>query len=172
MKRGAILRSRFVGMASVAIGVVLLCPFRLGVVWGRSMAPTYEPGEICVLDRSYEPAQDMKRGDIIVFHHGDELYTKRVYGAPGSTITLLQYTSDGSFELPPTFNEARLRRIMPRKSGYVRVVNLKIPRDRCFVLGDNLSASYDSRQFGPVDVDTVIGRMVTHFNYRQARAAR
>ena len=40
------------------------------------------------------------------------------------------------------------------------VTTLAIPSDKCFVVGDNAEKSYDSRAFGLVDADQVIGKMV------------
>jgi signal peptidase I len=54
-----------------------------------------------------------------------------------------------------------IRRFARRGRGFAyRVVDLKIPSGSCFVLGDNRGDSVDSRDFGLIDVDSIMGTMV------------
>jgi signal peptidase I len=155
-----LLRTRFLVLAFTVLGTYFVCPFRLGVVWGHSMDPTFHHGEICLLDRAYYRRNPMRKGEVIVFRHAGETLTKRVYGAPGDTLTLLWYPDDGSYDIPATMSPRRLQ-AFTRHHIFSRLIYLTVPSDKCFVLGDNPSVSCDSREFGLVDRSAVIGKMVS-----------
>ena len=52
----------------------------------------------------------------------------------------------------------RMRRLLPLLPSY-RLVRLTVPPGMVYVVGDNTSASVDSRQFGPVPIAAVLGRV-------------
>jgi signal peptidase I len=101
---------------------------------------------------------DVHRGDVVVFERppgvpdtGIKDLIKRVVGLPGDTLE----SRDGHVYL----NGKRL------EEGYldagVLTVNLTrqtIPAGHVFVMGDNRGNSEDSRVFGPIDEDLVVGR--------------
>lgn len=153
-------------LGALTAAVYVGCPFRLSIVRGDSMSPTLRDGELCLLDRTCFEARAPQRGDVVVFRHGRDLFTKRIFGAPGDTLTLFRDVRDGTYIVPEPGQVWRMRRtqrwVQQRGMKLVyRVVTLNIPAGRCFVLGDNRSDSVDSRDFGLVDLDDVIGRMVT-----------
>jgi signal peptidase I len=158
--RRPLVRGRFLVCAVIALALYLECPFRLSVVWGDSMAPTYQPGTVCLLDRGYYLRQPMKNGDVVVAQIGEQVLTKRVYGAPGETLLLLQYPEDGTYEIPPPRLLKQMRPLRGKWPYPVQLVRLTIPPGKCFLVGDNRDASYDSRSFGLVDTEKVMGKMV------------
>ena len=139
------------------VGVYFGCPFRLNVVRGDSMAPTIRNGSVCVLDEGYYEQHPVRRGDIVTIDVDGELLTKRVYAAEGQTIRLLQW-SDGTYDVP---NGEWMRRVGRLKSlnRILKPVELTIPAGHCFVVGDNTPVSYDSRAFGPISTDHIVGKM-------------
>jgi len=144
------------------------CPFRLGVVKGDSMSPTVTNGSFYLLDRAYYRSHSVQVGDIIVFRHGNDIFTKRVYGAPGETIQLVRYADDGTFEVttPRWATRVQAMGTLMKRREHRRpactVVNMGLPSDRCFVVGDNYTGSCDSRQFGPIDTATILGKVVAY----------
>ena len=165
LKRTPLLRRRYFVAALAAVTIYLGCPFRLEVVRGDSMNPTLHDGSVCVLDRSYYTRHAMAPGDVIAFRMGDTLLSKRVYGAPGQIIELVQFPFDGTYGVPEPAMLSHLRRLS--KSAFAihsnwspSLVRLDIPPGKCFVLGDNSAVSEDSRVFGLVDTNTVLGKMV------------
>lgn len=102
-----------------------------------------------------------RTGDVIVFRFSDgpddgrgsaeQLFVKRLIGLPGQRVEIRsgRITVDGS-EIP-LFPEAK-QAVTP-DFGPVTV-----PADRYFVLGDNLSDSFDSRSWGTVPADALIGK--------------
>ena len=159
-------RRRWLLLGALTVGLYFLCPFRLSIVHGDSMSPTLRDGELCLLDRSGFKAYGPAVGDVVVFRRGAEVFTKRIYGAPGQTVTLIQDVRDGLYEVPGPRQAERLRRVVRlmarrgRDFAY-RVIELKIPPGSCFVLGDNQNDSVDSRDFGLIDVDSIMGSMVS-----------
>jgi len=98
-----------------------------------------------------------RRGDVIVFYAPDagrgRLYVKRVAGLPGDTLEIrggALIVGGRRMAPPPT---ARLQEGDPPDFGPVRV-----PEDSCFVLGDNLEESLDSRAWGFVPMESIVGR--------------
>src|SRR5262245_2962633 len=137
------------------------CPFRLGIVHGQSMYPTLQNGDVLLLDQNYYRQHPVRAGDIVVLRHGGEYLTKRVFAAAGDRVTLLRFLEDGTYEIPTPTELTKLREACRHHRGYDgRIVTLQVPPGECFVVGDNRANSYDSRQFGFVPTQDVIGRMV------------
>lgn len=153
-------RSRFLVGGFLAGAAYFGCPFRFGIVQGDSMQPALQPGTVYLLDRQTEAIRHLKRGDIIVFQHANEILTKRVFGAPGDVITLLCY-GDGTYEVPYPGEATRLCRVRKTIPCFQpRIREVRVPNRCCFVLGDNARASYDSREFGYISLDAVLGRLM------------
>jgi signal peptidase I len=114
-----------------------------------------------VLDRSYYRSHPLSRGEIVVLRLRGETVIKRVYALPGERLTLLRYDDDAGNELLTPPEAAHLRRL--RAAGLLpgsRVVSVTIPPGHCFVLGDNTPVSIDSRVWGPVPMNAILGRAI------------
>src|SRR5437899_565087 len=65
------------GSCLLALVVVyLLCPFRLGIVCGSSMEPTYHSGQPILIDQAYYQQRPVRRGDVILLRVGGETLIK------------------------------------------------------------------------------------------------
>jgi signal peptidase I len=126
------------------------------------MAPTLHDGQICLLDRDYYRNHRLEKGDIVAVRVGREIYTKRIFGAPGDILTLIEYAEDGTYEIPSPIQLAKLSRTpqVLRTRFSAHLVTLTVAPGKCFLVGDNLEASYDSRCFGFVDQRDVLGKLV------------
>ena len=123
-----------------------------------SMYSTLDKGDRVLVNKLSYHLHDVHRGDIVVFERpknvpdtGIKDLIKRVVGLPGDTIE----SKDGDVYI----NGHKLKE--PYLDRGVRTVNLsrqKIPRDEVFVMGDNRGNSEDSRIFGPIDEDLLVGR--------------
>jgi signal peptidase I len=94
------------------------------------------------------------RYDIVVLklpNQGDELLIKRVVGLPGETVEIHggRVFVNGEPLDEPFVDEETL----PGRNGRVTVPPLHV-----FVLGDNRNHSNDSRSFGPVPIENIVGR--------------
>ena len=118
-----------------------------------------------ITGRDYIP----KRGDIIIFtlNEGDSSGSgqsrqliKRVIALPGEELALKDnaYTVYNK-EFPNGFNpdKAEYGKVITTTSG--EIARFKIPDDKIFVSGDNRPNSLDSRSFGPVPLEDVIGKL-------------
>ncbi|HET90651.1 MAG TPA: signal peptidase I [Chloroflexi bacterium] len=122
-------------------------------VLGQSMEPNLHTNQRVVVEKvTYRFLHGPRRGDIVVIEMPDqaEMLIKRVMGLPGETIEVRNgqvYIEDRVIEEPWTVN--------PGGRNYGPQV---IPPLHIFVLGDNRGASNDSRSFGPVPIEDVVGR--------------
>jgi signal peptidase I len=138
----------------------LLTPFRVTVVRGESMAPALRSGGLHVLDRLYYRHHPLQRGDIILFNYEHETCVKRVHALPGDRLFLVRYLDGSSDEVVDTTEADVLRRLQNKgRLAGRRVSELTVPPGHLFVLGDNQDVSWDSRSFGFLPVEAVVGRL-------------
>jgi len=103
------------------------------------------------------PFHPPERGDIIVFNPPeqptDKPYIKRVIALPGERVTFegVNVVIDGI-----QLNEPYI--IEDTGCGGSQICDVVVPEGHVFVLGDNRNNSTDSRSFGVVDVDAIIGK--------------
>ena len=124
-------------------------------VYGQSMEPSLHTDERWVVEKLSYRFHGPRHGDIIVLHDptgGAELLIKRVIGLPGERINIADgrvYVDGRSIDEPyltqPTAGNGR---------------SWSVPPLTLFVMGDNRGASRDSRSFGPIGLDQVVGRAV------------
>jgi len=127
------------------------------VVVGESMAPTLRDGRVIWIDRTYYRNNPPRCGDVVVFRQDGETYVKRVYRGPGELVRFI--ASEGQFLVPvrETFYSALKARYEGGRTS-LRLDEFRVPDDSVFVLGDNFSASVDSRQLGAIPINSILGR--------------
>lgn len=147
-----------IGIAVFALGWIFLAePLE---VTGESMEPTLHDKEQIIVEKLSMNFGELERGDIVVFNspeNPDILIIKRLIGLPGDTVML----EDGKVYLNGNMLEETYIRNGTETKGKTKLkegVEAKIPNDTVFVLGDNRTNSTDSREFGPVKTEDVIGR--------------
>lgn len=126
---------------------------------GTSMEPNLHNAELVLVDKLTYLFHPPTRGDIIVFRAPPEPtqdYVKRVIGLPGDTITVRGTTIivDG-VTLNETYIAAQNQGTPP---GTRTITNQVVPPSDYFVLGDNRAVSSDSRIWGFVPRQNIIGR--------------
>ncbi len=115
-------------------------------------------GEVALVWRLGVTADDLRRGDLVVFRDRDgELALKRVVGLPGDRVAMLDARLTVN-EVPVEEPYVDLSRIDGTYLGQVVV-----PAGEVFVLGDNRSRSVDSREYGTVADRDLVGRVVLHW---------
>jgi signal peptidase I len=141
----------------LAIAIVLALgvrsALRLYVIPSPSMAPTLVPGDHIVVT-PYRFNAKPRRGDVIVFRStraADELIVKRVVGTPGDLVETRAgrvIVSGHAVPEPYIATQATTGLISPQI----------VPADSYFVLGDNRADSLDSRSWGVLPRDLVVGQ--------------
>ncbi len=116
-------------------------------VSGTSMQQTLHDGDLCLLNKNAQ----IEEGDIIVFGEDGELLIKRVIGMPGDTIEI----HDGELIVNGILTAEPYA---VGDSGNMPAV--VVGKDQVFVMGDNREVSCDSRTFGTVSTDAIMGKAV------------
>lgn len=127
-----------------------------------SMEPNVTKGALVIVLRHITPA----KGDIILLKNPsepDRVLLRRVAAVEGDTVEIRDKSfrvNNGAFSFPWK-TRSRDTRVFPMSFSFRdNMPALKVGRNRYFVLGDDLDAGFDSRTFGLVAEDLVIGRMV------------
>ncbi len=151
-------------LLSLLIAFAIITPVRFFVaqpfiVSGGSMEPLLKPRDYLVIDRWSYREREPERGEVVVFRYPldpDEIFVKRVAGLPGETIaiekgTIRITTREGEvFVLDEPYKTPDRN---PEKEQ-----EIELHDDEYFVLGDNRTASADSRAWGPLQKRFIIGR--------------
>jgi signal peptidase I len=148
------------------LAFIIVIPFRMFVaqpfiVNGASMSPTFDTGEYLIVDRFSYHFTEPERGDVIIFrspNNPSKFFIKRVIGLPGELVRI----QNGTAHIVNTTNgdvfiidENYLSEDIKTFSG---TENVLLGNDDYFVMGDNRNASSDSREWGPVEKNAIIGR--------------
>lgn len=119
-----------------------------------SMLPTLEPGEFLLVNKVAYRVGQPQIGDIITFHYPknpQENYIKRVIGLAGDEVKV----ENGNVYVNGTMlDEPYIAATTISQGTWI------VPADSLFVMGDNRNESSDSRSWGPVPMDLVVGKAV------------
>jgi signal peptidase I len=131
------------------------------MVQGQSMFPNFDDNQVLYVSRLNYMLGQPERMDIVVFHYPLDLaedYIKRVIGVPGDVVELRDtqvYVNAVPLD-EPYINEA-----CAPTSCRDNVWNLG--PDEFFVMGDNRNHSSDSRVFGPVKRELLVGEVLVRY---------
>lgn len=126
-------------------------PYRVFLVSGTSMTPTYENRQLLV--GMIRPSK-IERGDVIVFRHNDETMIKRVAFIPGDRLERFKFC--GSWYLPGTQKGLRYF-----QSHHLEKQIVTVRPNSLYVLADNPWGTLDSRTFGSIASEDVIA-VISH----------
>jgi signal peptidase I len=142
------------------LAVWFASPVRITRVGGNSMSSTYANGEWVLIHKRHYVSHPVQHGDVIVFRRpSDGDYIKRVYALPGETVWLVRQ-NDERHKWDQVITEQQATALLSgslSRLGVARIGSMVVPPDEVFVLGDNVNYSIDSRDFGTVPLDTVLG---------------
>jgi len=123
-------------------------------VKGASMEPSFHDNEYLVIDEISYRFKEPLRGEIVVFRYPrdpGQFFIKRIVGLPGETV---QVTGSEVFVNGEELEEIYLESDEITKGEIV----VTLQTDEYFVLGDNRSFSLDSRSFGPLKREFIVGK--------------
>jgi len=135
-----------------------------------AMSPTIRPNEGVVADMSAFHKFGPQRWDVVVFHpppketftQPQEIWVMRIIGLPGES---LEIRDDGVYiggrreAQPKTLARIRYLASIPRSPQSSITYPYTIPPDSYFVVGDNTTNSFDSRFWGALSRQSILGRV-------------
>jgi signal peptidase I len=161
---------------ALGIQAFLVKPFRIP---SESMVPTLEIGQRVLVDRVSFKFGEPDRGDIVVFkppegqpnrcgierasdqpcprgtpERSDTNFIKRVVAVPGDRLKVLE----GSVYINGKRQDEPFARLNPECPTCNLSREITIPKDHYYMMGDNRAESADSREWGPVPKDWIIGK--------------
>ncbi len=146
-------------VVSLVIALIITTFIKPTIVKNCSMSPTLEENDFLIINRFLYNRGTPERGDIVVFRSNlktetgrQKLLIKRVIAIPGDEIVI----KDGKIYL----NGSKLEENYIESEYTMGDIDLVIPENEVFVMGDNRSNSLDSRDgiLGLVDFNTIMGK--------------
>jgi signal peptidase I len=147
------------------IAVLIVVPIRMFIaqpfiVSGASMEDTFHSGEYLIVDQLSYYMRQPERGEVIIFRYPrdpSKFFIKRIIGLPGDTINIKN-------SVVTITNEANPTGFILDESYYVDAMSPTDPIDETlgdreyFVMGDNRDQSSDSRTWGVLQEERIVGR--------------
>lgn len=150
----------------VAIALVIVLPIRYFVfqpfiVNGASMEPNFHDGDYLLIDELSYRFNEPQRGDVIVFKYPtdpSQRFIKRIVGLPRETIEL----TGSSIQITDKFGN---KTVLNEKSYLTNNtlfsgIKVVLGEDEYFVMGDNRTHSFDSRKWGALAREYIVGRTI------------
>lgn len=150
----------------IIISLAIIIPVRYFLIQpffvnGASMEPQFHDGEYLIVDELSYRLNKPQRGEVIVFKYPkapSQYYIKRIIGLPNEKIKIAQ----GKIII---FNDQNPNGFILNENNYLSVdeggtflLETKLDKGEYFVLGDNRQASSDSRVWGPLPKNFIVGR--------------
>lgn len=143
----------------IAVVVVFIVRYFIAqpfLVSGSSMEPNFSTGNYLLVDELTYRFRPPERGEVIVFRYPLDrrsFYIKRIIGLPGEEVLI----RDGSVTVKDAakkivLHEAYLNNIETRGN-----FDVNLGPNEYFVMGDNRDFSFDSRSWGPLNRQDIIG---------------
>lgn len=148
----------------LCIAIVIVVPIRLFIaqpfiVSGASMDPTFKDRQYLIVDELSYHLDDPLRGDVAIFKYPrnpKQYFIKRVIGLPGETVVVngqgQVFIKDIDGNITMTLSEPYVAHMKDDS------VELKLGQNEYFMMGDNRSGSFDSRSWGAVDRELIVGK--------------
>ncbi len=146
----------FVGSLFIVVYLFILQPNQ---VKGQSMEPNFHNGDYILTSKITYKFRKIKRGDVIILKspkNPEIEFIKRIVGLPGDRIMVKDgylYVNGQRWEEPYANHPTNTW-----EGGFLREgEEFIVPEGYVFVLGDNRPRSSDSREFGPIPIQDIIG---------------
>jgi len=146
------------------IALIIVIPIRMFIaqpfiVSGASMDDTFHSGDYLIVDQVSYHFNQPKRSDIVIFRYPEDpskFFIKRVIGVPGDTLSIdgnvITITNEANPE-GAALNEPYIKSMTTSTR-----LTTTLAEQEYFVMGDNRDQSSDSRVWGVLNEDEIIGR--------------
>ncbi|HHZ06041.1 MAG TPA: signal peptidase I [Clostridiales bacterium] len=132
------------GIAVVITVLFLLC-FKITIVSGQSMMPTLNDGSIVLVSKI---SPEYFKNEIIVFDNMNDTMIKRIVAVEGD---IIEIKNNSLYR-----NGIKLNIACDNRTS----VNIKLKQNEYFVIGDNYGCSYDSRDYGCITKEMILGKVI------------
>ena len=153
----------------VIIALVIVVPLRVFVfqpflIRGDSMGPNYHSGDYLIIDQLSYRLRAPERGEVIVLKFPldpSQRFIKRIVGLPGETVEVkdgkvVVYGEEENGRDAVVLDESTYLPLDLQTPGSVRI---NLQEQEYFVLGDNRPFSSDSRKWGVLEKEFIVGKV-------------
>lgn len=130
------------------------------IVIGNSMNNTLNEGDLALIKKG-KYVKKITYEDVIVFEHGEKEVIKRVIGLPGDHIIInnigMVFVNDNQLDETKFIGEEYT--LDTWSNGIKTFYDVVLGNDEYYVMGDNRKVSYDSRSYGPIKKDCIVGKL-------------
>lgn len=129
-------------------------------VSGNSMVPNFHDGDYIITNKLAATISDLQRGEVVILknpRNTDQVFIKRIIGLPGEQVKI----SEGQIVLNNRpLSEPYLPPGTKTQGGtfLAEGEEITIQEGQYFVVGDNRGGSSDSREWGPIKKELIIGQ--------------
>ncbi|GBD34834.1 Signal peptidase I T [bacterium HR35] len=163
----------FLEILEIILILSFLLPIRIFLfepffVKGSSMEPNYYSFDYLIVDKISYHFTDPQRGDVVVFHppfDNKVYYIKRIIGLPGERVVIKD--SKIFIYSPENPQGKELKEPYLQEHYTSGSKDIALGKDEYFVLGDNREISSDSRSWGPVKRERIIGKVIFHLSFKK-----
>lgn len=149
----------------IVISLAIILPIRYFLIQpfyvkGASMEPNFQDHEYLIIDELSYRLRTPERGEVVVFRYPldpRQYFIKRVVGMPGETVRVENgriWIVNAEHPNGYILDESYLAGLETPRPG-----SWTVSVDQYFVMGDNRPYSLDSRFFGPIDKQAIVGRV-------------
>ncbi len=146
-------------IASVIVLPIRYFLFQPFIVKGESMIPSFQSGDYLIVDEISYRFKNPERGDVVVFKYPkdkSQKFIKRIIGLPGETVEVKNGKIIINKDQKNLVLDEKYLNNLPGTTGTLKLV---LGANEYFVLGDNREFSYDSRVWGSVPGENIIGKV-------------
>ena len=152
----------------VILALLIVIPIRYFVfqpfiVKGLSMTPAFHDGDYLIVDEFSYHFGEPERGEVVVFKYPrdpSQRFIKRIIGLPGEQVKM----EGGRIIITNKFGKEEIL----DESDYLSLSQgslfdtelIKLGENEYFILGDNRAHSFDSRRWGPLSREFIVGRVL------------
>ena len=153
LSRGYVFLLLRIGFLALAVWILFGHVFLLHRVSGQGMYPTIRDGDLVL---AYRLHTDYAKGDVVVYRQEDALFLGRVVAGQDDVVMM---DDSGDLQINGTTQDGGI--LYPTYAREDGIYPMWIQDGSVYVLGDYRTRTRDSRDFGPIPVDDILGKVIT-----------